>query len=198
MIVIYNLAQIYRAINDNVFDASTNTMLVAFTGLGSAVGRILSGAAERTLTKRHMVVTTLFPFSPIVISLGLFLFQVLPVGTLLVPFTMVSVGFGANWATTVMAVRQMFKTDTGAHYNFSFLGIVTAMIVLNKGLFGSQYDKQGKVQGIFPECSGLVCVSLSLWVMAALNLVAIVAAFVLHWLWRRRVNQYHDGTLQVE
>ena len=188
--VIVNAAQIYRSINGNEFNTDTNSLNVAFIGLGSAGGRIAVGLLEqKVLKKRHLPITMVFPISHVFAALGLLLMLPLPATALFVPFFLFNWGLGWGWATTVLAVRRMWRYDVAKHYGFTFTAGMLAVVVLNRFTFGQLFGMEAEAQHLSPHCSGVVCVRTALLIMTGLNVSAIGAALLLHLRWRRYLQQ---------
>lgn len=189
VVIVSNSAQIYRAINDNEFNVSTNALIIALMGVASALARVIIGSTDMWFERRRReavevlsvpLLTTLYPVSSVVAVIGATLLLVLPASALLLPFVLLSMSYGFIWATTALCTRLMFSKDIGKHYNFGFLSAVASTICLNRFLFGELYDQEAHSQGIYPFCSGVACIRTTMLVIIALNSTAVFTALYVH------------------
>ena len=181
-----NSAQIYRSLNNNVYNSEVNAMYVAFIGIGSALGRVFCGLLEqKIITPRDLPMTLVLPISPVLLCIGLMAFLFLPVGGLLFSFTIFGIGFGWSWAATVLTTRRLFKTDVGKHYNFLFTAPMISTIIMNRYVFGTLYDNEATKQGHSIHCSGVACISMSMIVMTISCVTAGIGCVVVHFRWVR-------------
>lgn len=202
VVIVMNSAQIYRALNNNVFIVSTNTLIVALMGVGSALSRVIVGTIDNTLEKRRMhavgesllqsapLLTALYPVSSLVAILGLIFLLVLPVEAILVPLVLLSMSYGFIWATSALCVRQMFACDVGKHYNWCFFGAVASSIALNRYCFGEVYDNVASTQlDVYPFCRGLVCIRTCMLVLIGLNVSSLGTSVAVHVIYRRHCER---------
>jgi hypothetical protein len=131
-----------------------------------------------------------------VVSLPMFL--VVPASAIIVPFSAVSFAFGFSWAATMLSVRAQFAKDVGKHYSSCYIGTIAGIVCLNHFMFGNLFDQVGQEQGVFPECNGKACISMSIWVLTGLAASAIASTLFVHWSFRRlkRENNALSPTVQ--
>jgi MFS family permease len=183
-VVSANSAQIYRAANDNVFDAQTNNVYVAIGGIGSACGRIVAGLLERFCPQKSI---TLFLALPCAIATASLLgFVLLPPSMIAVSFFLQPAAYGMSWAFAILSMRMMYRVDLGTHYGALFTSGMVSITCFNRFLFGPFFDAEARRQGNYPHCSGVRCYALPLLLIAALNVAAGGAAYVVHRRWMRR------------
>lgn len=197
VVIVVNSAQIYRAVNDNVFVTSTNALIVALMGVASALARIILGVLDMWLEKRRQSVdasanmlsipllTVTYPISSAMAVLGASLLLVVPAAVLLLPMVLLSMAYGFIWASTALCIRLMFAHDVGKHYNFCFLGAVASTICINRFMFGELYNQEARAQGTYPFCSGVECIRTSVLVLIGLNSSSLLTALYVHLTFKR-------------
>jgi MFS family permease len=189
VVIVSNSAQIYRAINDNVFVVSTNALIIALMGVASALARVIVGSIDMWMERRRRIsrdilsvplLTAFYPVSSLIAVIGAALLLVLPASALLLPFVLLSMSYGFIWATTALCTRLMFAKDVGKHYNFGFLSAVASTVCLNRFLFGELYDREARLQGTYPFCTGVSCIRTTMLVIIGLNASAVFTALYVH------------------
>lgn len=82
LVITFNSAIIYRALNMNVYEQRTNTLYSAIIGVGSALGRMSMGIFESILLRypsaQRPVITTVYPLSSTCMVIGLLFLVALP------------------------------------------------------------------------------------------------------------------------
>lgn len=206
--VLLNSAQIYRSVDPEGFSLSTNALYVAVGGVGSAMGRILAGYLEKRWQREtgpaawgegspttpssqggevpSKPITALLPFPALLSCLALVTFTAVGPGFLFFPFFVNQLAYGLTWATTILSCRLIYPQGTGTHYNFLFTGGMVGVILLNRVLFGTLYDREATHQGRYPHCDGARCFRVAFWIMAVLNLISAVLLLILHRRWMSR------------
>jgi len=175
-VVTANSSQIYQALDPTNFNEKTATVYVSVFGIANAIGRIAVGFLQRRLTHQSPSrVVYLFLIAPLVFTVDLPLFLLLPAKALILPFFLAGAAFGASWGSTVLLIKALYFPSTcGQHYNMLFTAGMVHSLVLNVGLFAPNYDRHAAADHV---CRGTVCILMPLMVLVALNLVAVVAAF---------------------
>lgn len=157
-VMIMNAAQFYRSINYGTYKASEGALYVALIGVGSAIGRILSGVIDMIISQRKQqgkseMLTTLFiPLAPGLLLLSYLFFIFIPARALIIPFLLGSIGNGMGWGIGSLAVRIMYAEDIGKHYNFMWSSGVVSTIVLNRIMFGGIFDHKANQHHTSPYC----------------------------------------------
>ncbi|EKF38355.1 hypothetical protein MOQ_001437 [Trypanosoma cruzi marinkellei] len=186
-----NAAQIYRSKNNGKFDTRTLTLYVAIMSVGSAVGRMAMGYLDMKLSelqragKTRTLTTIALPIGPMLLVAAYLLFAVLPGSVLLLPFLLGAMGNGVGWGVGVIALRMMYSEDIGKHYNFCFTSGAVATIALNRFMFGEMYDAEAHRRGEFPSCNHPGCVRNQMFILLVVNVVATLAAALVHWRFSR-------------
>lgn len=195
LVISFNSAQIYRALNDNEYDAATNSMYSAIIGVGSAFGRLSIGFLETLILRRapekRPVITCLYPIASSALVLGVLLLIVLPLQSkaVIIGFFLDAYGNGASWASTALMMRSLYAKDIGKHYNFMFSGALVAVIALNRFAYGEQFTQQARKNGTYPYCGGKACVQNALIILLCVNATAIVASTAVHIRYRSFVRR---------
>ncbi|KEG05817.1 hypothetical protein DQ04_18181000 [Trypanosoma grayi] len=195
LIVSFNSAQIYRALNDNEYDAATNAMYSAIIGVGSAFGRILVGGLETYILRRdpekRPVITCLYPIASCTLVLGMVFLLALPLRSkaILIGFFLGSFGNGASWASTALTLRSLYAKDIGKHYNFMASGALIAVIALNRFAYGELLSQQARKNGTYPYCGGKACVQTAFIILLCVNVTAVAASLLVHIRYRRFVKK---------
>ncbi|EKG06698.1 hypothetical protein TCSYLVIO_002189 [Trypanosoma cruzi] len=186
-----NAAQIYRSKNNGKFDTRTLTLYVAIMSVGSAAGRMAMGYLDMNLSalqragKTRTLTTIALPIGPLLLVAAYLFFAVLPGSALLLPFLLGAMGNGVGWGVGVIALRMMYSEDIGKHYNFCFTSGAVATIALNRFMFGEMYDAEARRRGEFPSCNHPRCVRNQMFILLAVNVVATLAAALVHWRFSR-------------
>lgn len=186
IVMIFNSAQIYRSINYGEYNSAHQALYVAMIGVGSAVGRILSGVFDMWVSKRrarglrNIYTTLFFPLSSLFLAFGFLLMALVPAKAIVVPFVLAAVGNGMGWGLGVLCVRIVYAEDIGKHYNFMWSAGLVATVALNRFMFGDMFDTQANKAGTSPYCNAPVCVRNQLWILLACNIVSTGAALLLH------------------
>lgn len=111
------------------------------------------------------------------------------IGTLLI-----GLGYGAHWAIVPAAASELFGLKKfGALYNFLTLANPAGTLILSSLLASSIYDSEAakQAQGLPiildepPRCYGVVCFSLTLFIMSGLCILAVILSLTL--VYRTRV-----------
>lgn len=194
VVIVLNLSQIYRAANENRYDDRTNAMYVALTGISSALGRVSVGVAEQVIRKRLGVthITCLLPLPGLLTIVSTSGFLYMPASGIVFPFVTSTFAYGMSWAVTVLMMKVMYPTDVGKHYNFLFSGGLAALLIFNRGMFGTLFVREGQRQGLDHECAGRVCYSATFQALTGLNCVAFLVACLVVFGWLRQVSQLRD------
>lgn len=203
VVISFNSAQIYRALNDGQYDIKLNTLYSVFISIGSALGRMSLGIFETWLAGRPMegrqVITCVYPVSASCMVFGLIFLMALPVKSkaVIIGFFFDSFGNGFSWASTAVTIRSVFAKDIGKHYNFMYLGAFVAVIALNRFAYGELFDNEAKRQSreaiaagrpdIYPLCAGKKCVLVPFGILLAVNATAIVGSLLCHFRYRKFV-----------
>ncbi|ESS64228.1 hypothetical protein TCDM_07728 [Trypanosoma cruzi Dm28c] len=186
-----NAAQIYRSKNNGKFDTRTLTLYVAIMSVGSAAGRMAMGYLDMKLSalqragKTRTLTTIALPIGPLLLVAAYLFFAVLPGSVLLLPFLLGAMGNGVGWGVGVIALRMMYSEDIGKHYNFCFTSGAVATIALNRFMFGEMYDAEARRRGEFPSCNHPRCVRNQMFILLVVNVVATLAAALVHWRFSR-------------
>ena len=186
VVVISNSSQIYTAVNNGVADNRQDALIVAILGVTSALGRIAAGALEQLLARRGKSVTDVYCVTSIATAVAFMLFQFVDCRLILIPFGVMSFGFGFSWATTILIVRQTFSRDIGQHYNYCFFAAILSTVVFNRVLFGPFYDNEAREQGTYPVCSGHQCFATTFFVIAAMGISSVFSSVGFSLDWHRR------------
>ncbi|ORC90216.1 uncharacterized protein TM35_000092660 [Trypanosoma theileri] len=207
LVISFNSAQIYRALNDNVYEAPTNSMYSAIMGVGSAFGRLSIGFLETLILRRdpgnRPVITCLYPIASIVLVLGVVFLLALPLKSkaVIIGFFLGAFGNGASWASTALMMRSLYAKDIGKHYNFMLLGALIAVIALNRFAYGEEFTRLARKNGTYPYCGGKACVQNALIILLCVNATAIVASTIVHIRYRsfvRRTRAAHCAAGPVQ
>lgn len=206
MVMSFNSAQIYRALDNNEYERKTNTMYSAIISVASALGRMSMGIFEYVLSRypsdSRPVITCVYPISSACMVLGLIFLLALPLKSkaIVIGFFFDSFGNGFSWACTALTVRTIFAKDIGKHYNFMYVGAFIAVIALNRFGYGELYDREAKRQrdaaamngtkSIYPRCAGKKCVDHSFIILLCVNATAIVGSSICHYRYRRFVLKH--------
>jgi hypothetical protein len=182
-----NCEQIYHALGGPTAPAQGGTLAVSMVGVGSALGRVFIGVMDnKVLLPRRITATVLLPLPPLLAGLGSLLLFAMPTSAMWLPIAMVSTAYGANWATLLLAVRQVYAVDVSQHYLFLYSAGL-ASVAVGVGMFGPWYDRTSREQHAAPgKCYGADCVTLPVLVMAGLCAFSVVMAVVFHLRWVRR------------
>nr|CCC89841.1 unnamed protein product [Trypanosoma congolense IL3000] len=181
-----NAAQIYASKSGGITKSSTLTLYVTIMSVGSAIGRMSMGYLDIVLTRRQregrgrMLTTIALPLCPLLLFIAFLLFAVLPGEALILPFFLGSLGNGAGWGCGVLAFRMMYSQDVGKHYNFGFSSGIVSTIALNYFMFGRMYDAEAHRLGTQPQCNESSCVRDQMFILMAVNIIAVGAATVAH------------------
>ncbi|KAH9598718.1 Nodulin-like [Trypanosoma melophagium] len=195
LVITFNSAQIYRALNDNEYDVATNSMYSAIMGVGSAFGRLSIGFLETLILRRapgkRPVITCIYPIASIALVLSVLLLLVLPLRSkaVIIGFFLGAFGNGSSWASTALMMRSLYAKDIGKHYNFIFSGALVAVIALNRFAYGEQFTRQARKNGTYPYCGGKACVQNALIILLCVNVTAIVASTFVHIRYRSFVKK---------
>lgn len=190
-----NAAQMYRSINNGVYDQSRLTLYVALIGVGSAIGRVVSGVLDMYLTvrkqsgKNEVLTTTFLPLCSILLFLAYLLFAVIPADGLILPFLLGSIGTGMGWGLGALCVRIVYARDIGKHYNFMYSSGFICTIALNRFMFGNMYDNEAKKLGTAPSCNQRSCVRNQMFILMAVNALSTAAAILVHIRYSRFVTR---------
>ncbi|CCW67358.1 unnamed protein product [Phytomonas sp. Hart1] len=194
-VMIMNAAQLYRSINMGAISNVRLSLYITVISLGSAIGRLTSGLIDMWLINKRlegqttMLITTFFPLSALFLTLGYFLFSVVGVDFLILPFLLVSVGNGMGWGMGSLTVRVIYAEDIGKHYNFMFFSGFVCTIALNLFMFGGLYDSKARKYGTSPACNHPDCVRPQMWILMAVNLVSLMTSLILHFRFRGFVQR---------
>ncbi len=191
IVVLGNTAQIYRAVNNNVFEEDFNAFCVAMLGIGSGIGRITAGQMDNFLRSRgwHCTIMMMGPPSAIGLSLAGFLF--LPASASPVLFAIAALGFGMGQSLMLLSSRLMFRNDVSKHYSFCSTATVLGVVLFNRLLFGESYESESKAQGLYPFCSGVRCVSMPFGVLVGVSVIGVGFGFAVHRLWLKQHAKQH-------
>ncbi|KAK7200074.1 Nodulin-like [Novymonas esmeraldas] len=200
-----NAAQIYRSKNLGVYDQSRLALYVALIGVGSAIGRIISGVLDMWLLRRkahaakEILTTTFFPIGAALLFLSYLFFAVIPVQGLILPFLLGSIGTGMGWGLGALSVRIVYANDIGKHYNFMFSSGFVSTIVLNRFMFGGMFDNEASRLHTAPSCNQPSCVRNQMFILMAVNALSCAAAVFVHLRFRRfvRVERAKQAALAV-
>ncbi|CBZ41039.1 uncharacterized protein [Leishmania mexicana MHOM/GT/2001/U1103] len=190
-----NAAQIYRSKNLGVYDQSRLSLYVALIGVGSAIGRIVSGSLDMWLIRRkatstnEILTTTFLPVGAVLLLASYLLFAVIPSEGLVLPFLLGSIGTGMGWGLGALSVRIVYANDIGKHYNFMFSSGFVSTIALNRFMFGGMFDKEASRLGTAPNCNQPSCVRNQMLILMAVNAISTIAAVLVHLRFRRFVRQ---------
>jgi hypothetical protein len=178
-VVSSNSTQIFQALDFSGYDRSLDSVYVSIYGVASALGRVVVGFADDALKARHMHVAHLFPIAPIINTIGIPLFFILPAKGLIVAFFACGLATGVTWGSTVLIIKNIFAPDNcGKHYNVLYVAGMLTPLVMNVALFGPLYDARSEELGMAAThtCSGYRCIDVPLFVSLALNVLAIPCA----------------------
>ncbi|KPA78691.1 hypothetical protein ABB37_04733 [Leptomonas pyrrhocoris] len=181
-----NAAQMYRSINGGVYDQSRLTLYVALIGVGSAIGRVVSGVLDMYMTmrkrdgKKEILTTTFFPVSSILLFVAYLFFAVMPANGLILPFLLGAIGTGMGWGLGALCVRIVYANDIGKHYNFMFSSGFVCTIALNRFMFGTMYDNEARRLNTLPNCNQRSCVRSQMFILMAVNVLSTAAAILVH------------------
>ncbi|AYU80652.1 hypothetical protein, conserved [Leishmania donovani] len=190
-----NAAQIYRSKNFGVYDQSRLSLYVALIGVGSAIGRIVSGILDMWLIRRkatstnEILTTTFLPVGAVLLFASYLFFAVIPAEGLVLPFLLGSIGTGMGWGLGALSVRIVYANDIGKHYNFMFSSGFVSTIALNRFMFGGMFDKEASRLGTAPNCNQPSCVRNQMLILMAVNAMSTIAAVLVHLRFRRFVRQ---------
>lgn len=190
-----NAAQMYRSINNGVYEQSRLTLYVALIGVGSAIGRVVGGVLDMWLTmrkasgKKEILTTTFLPVGAVLLFLAYLFFAVIPANGLILPFLLGAIGTGLGWGLGALCVRIVFANDIGKHYNFMFSSGFVCTIALNRFMFGTMYDNEAKKLGTAPSCNRPSCVRNQMFILMAVNAMSTVAAVIAHIRYSRFVRR---------
>ncbi|EKG04623.1 hypothetical protein TCSYLVIO_004317 [Trypanosoma cruzi] len=186
LVISFNSAQIYRALNDNEYDTATNSMYSAIIGIGNALGRLAVGIIEflilRRSPERRPAITCLYPVASLSLFLSVFFLLVLPLRSkaVILGFLLGGIGNGAGWASTALVMRSVYSKDIGKHYNFMYVGAFFGIIVLNRFAYGEQLTRATKKGPHYPNCGGKACIQNGFIVFLCVLATAIVASTLVH------------------
>ncbi|CBH10107.1 hypothetical protein, conserved [Trypanosoma brucei gambiense DAL972] len=189
-----NAAQIYESKSYGEKKSSTLTLYITMMSVGSAVGRMSMGYLDMVLTRRQreglktFPTTIALPFCPLMLCIAFLLFALLPANALILPFFLGALGNGAGWGSGVLAFRIMYSQDLGKHYNFGFSSGIVSTIALNLFMFGGMYDAEAERLDTKPECKQPSCVKNQMLILMGVNVVAAVAAAIVHFRFSRFIN----------
>ncbi|RNF13532.1 uncharacterized protein Tco025E_06318 [Trypanosoma conorhini] len=195
IVLSFNSAQIYRALNDNEYDAATNTMYSSILGVGNGVSRLALGVLEvvilRRPPERRPTATCLFPIASCSLFLGVLFLLALPLRSkaVIIGFFLSGFGNGSAWASAALVVRSVYAKDIGKHYNFMFLAALTGVIVLNRFAYGEQYTRAARRGHSYPHCGGKACVQNGLIVLLCACATAIATSVLVHVRYTRFVKR---------
>ncbi|KPA78700.1 hypothetical protein ABB37_05835 [Leptomonas pyrrhocoris] len=181
-----NAAQLYRSINYGVYEQSSVTLYVALIGVGSAIGRVVSGVLDMYMTmrkrdgKKEILITAFFPVGCILLSIAYLFFAVMPANGLILPFLVGAIGTGMGWGLGALCVRTVYANDIGKHYNFMFSSGFVCTIALNRFMFGTMYDNEARRLNTLPNCNQPSCVRNQMFIVMAVNALSAVTAFLVH------------------
>ncbi|RNE97613.1 uncharacterized protein Tco025E_09405 [Trypanosoma conorhini] len=194
-VLTFNSAQIYRALNDNVYDAATNTMYSAIVGVGNGASRLALGVLEvmilRRAPERRPTITCLFPIASCSLFLSVLLLLVLPLCSkaIILGFFFGGFGNGAAWASTALVVRSIYAKDIGKHYNFMSFGTLVGIIAFNRFAYGEQYTRAARQGHSYPQCGGKACVQSGFIILLCACATAIVTSTLVHIRYTRFVKK---------
>ncbi|KPI84764.1 hypothetical protein ABL78_6182 [Leptomonas seymouri] len=180
-VVSSNSSQIYQALAYDSFSLTVNTVFVSVYGAASAVGRIIVGFLHPRLARRHIPISVLLPFAPLLNIVGLPLFLIAPARMLFLPFFVVGLGVGFSWGSTVLIITSLFtRNNCGKHYSFLYTAGMLSPLIFNMALFGPVYDHYREVQGHGSDgsCEGVVCIAAPMLVCTALNVIAAPLGYI--------------------
>jgi MFS family permease len=189
LVIIVNSAQIYRSLNDNVFETDTNALYVALMGIGSALGRMFTGFLEQKFRVRGISITVVCALPAVLLVLALPSFLFLPASWLAIPFTLSSFAFGFSCAVNVLIISGLFAQDQGKHYHFTFFSAMVALLALNRFLFGNTYQAESVKQNLYPHCNGVPCVLISFSVLTGLCVTGVISGIGTHFLWKSQCRK---------
>ncbi|CAD2218534.1 hypothetical protein AGDE_10877 [Angomonas deanei] len=190
-----NAAQLYRSINNGVYDPRRQSLYVALIGLGSAIGRIVSGVIDMKLTRwrrdgvRDISTTLFLPTGCLFLFIAYLVFTVIPPEGLVFPFLIGSIGTGMGWALGALSVRICYARDVGKHYNFMFSSGFVSVIVLNRFMFGGMFDAEGERLNSLPYCNQRSCVRNQCFILMSINVLSFFSGCVVHWRFARFVKR---------
>ncbi|KEG08866.1 hypothetical protein DQ04_06281010 [Trypanosoma grayi] len=214
-LIVANVTQIYRSMNNNHYVASANTLYITLIGVGSAFGRVITGCIEMVIdkrayaayeklqqqqryqqqlpilphTKRKLHIIMVYPLPSVLMTLSLGILLLIPVEGIVVPLVLISFALGYSLACTTLVVRSLFAREVGKHYNFLFFGSSCANIALNRFMFGELFDREGRRTGMYPHCAGRRCVQTSFLILLGLNATAMVTSELVCWRFLHYVSQ---------
>ncbi|KAL8097609.1 protein NUCLEAR FUSION DEFECTIVE 4 [Apium graveolens] len=188
--VIDNLGQMSQSIGYN------NThIFVSLISIWNFLGRVGGGYFSEIIVKnyaypRHLAMA----IAQFIMAFGhLFMAMGWP-GEMYVGTLLIGLGYGAHWAIVPAAASELFGLKKfGALYNFLTLANPAGTLILSSLLASSIYDSEAakQAQGLPiildepPRCYGVVCFSLTLFIMSGLCILA--ASLSLTLVYRTRV-----------
>ncbi|XP_017258959.1 protein NUCLEAR FUSION DEFECTIVE 4 isoform X2 [Daucus carota subsp. sativus] len=194
--VIDNLGQMSQSIGYN------NThIFVSLISIWNFLGRVGGGYFSEIIVKdyaypRHLAMAV----AQFIMAFGhLFMAMGWP-GEMYVGTLLIGLGYGAHWAIVPAAASELFGLKKfGALYNFLTLANPAGTLILSSLLASSIYDSEAAKQAQQfpitsgddepPRCYGVVCFSLTLYIMSALCIVAVILSLTL--VYRTRVVYAH-------
>lgn len=188
-VLIFNAAQLYRSKAYGHFAVTHQALYVGLIGVGSAIGRILSGLMDMWVTRRRTtgekkknIYTIMFlPVSSILLGVSFLLIVVLPAEAIVLPFILGAMGNGMGWGLGALCVRIVYADDIGKHYNFMWSSGIVATVALNLFMFGGMFDNTARKEGTLPMCDTPACVIPQMWILLACNAVSTLAAVLVQW-----------------
>lgn len=188
-VLIFNAAQLYRSKAYGHFSVTHQALYVGLIGVGSAIGRILSGVMDMWVTRRRTtgekkknIYTVMFlPLSSILLGLSFILIVVLPAEGIVLPFILGAMGNGMGWGLAALSMRIVYADDLGKHYNFMWSSGIVATVALNLFMFGGMFDNTAMKEGTLPMCDSPKCVIPQMWILLACNVVSTGAAILVQW-----------------
>lgn len=188
--VIDNLGQMSQSIGYN------NThIFVSLVSIWNFLGRVGGGYFSEIIVKdyaypRHLAMA----IAQFIMAFGHFFMAMGWPGEMYVGTLLIGLGYGAHWAIVPAAASELFGLKKfGALYNFLTLANPAGTLILSSLLASSIYDSEAakQAQGLPisldepPQCYGVVCFSLTLFIMSGLCILAVILSMTL--VYRTRV-----------
>ncbi|KAK1359370.1 Mitochondrial import receptor subunit TOM20-like [Heracleum sosnowskyi] len=182
--VIDNLGQMSQSIGYN------NThIFVSLISIWNFLGRVGGGYFSEIIVKdyaypRHLAMA----IAQFIMAFGHFFMAMGWPGEMYVGTLLIGLGYGAHWAIVPAAASELFGLKKfGALYNFLTLANPAGTLILSSLLASSIYDSEAakQAQGLPfsldepPRCYGVVCFSLTLFIMSGLCILAVILSMTL-------------------
>ena len=174
--------------------ATATAMMIS--GIGSAAGRLTVGIMEQRYPQTST--SAFLSYFCFISPFSCFLLAMPPQGAadwiLFLPFFTQPFAFGAVWAVLVLMMRMMFLKNIGQHIGILYFAGIAGIWILNRGMFGTLYDREARRLNSYPFCASSTCIRPQMIILGCLNVAASLVSCLLHVRWMHRHSQQSSLT----